>query len=170
MNGPVLVYTIRIDATPEEVWRGLTEPDLTRRYWFGMAFESDWRVGSPVLWQYEPGGAAEDIGQVVLESEPHRRLAYTWHRFQRSHAMLFGWSDEELARRARERPSKVAFDIVPEDDGRAVRLTITHDDFEPDSLMYQAISGQLEGSGGWPGLMTGMKTLLETGRTAPVAP
>ncbi|WP_447008436.1 SRPBCC family protein [Saccharothrix isguenensis] len=170
MDGPEFVCTIRIEATPEEVWRGLTEPESTRLYWFGMALASDWRVGSPVLWQYDPGSAPEDIGQVVLESEPHRRLAYTWHRFQRSHASLFGWSDQELARRARERPSKVAFDIVPEDDGRAVRLTITHDDFEPGSLMYQAISGQLDGSGGWPGLMAGMKSLLETGRVTPAAP
>ncbi|MFE2756027.1 SRPBCC family protein [Actinosynnema sp. NPDC059335] len=163
MKGPEFVHTVRFDATPEQVWRGLTEPEFTRAYWTGIAFDSDWRVGSPVRWQYEPDGEFEDIGQVVLESAPHRRLAYTWHHFQPVHARLFGWSDAELARHARERRSRVAFDIDPVGDAGA-RLRIVHDNFDPGSLMHLAISGRLEGSGGWPGLMTGLKSLLETHR------
>ena len=58
--------------------------------------------------------------------------------------------------------SKVTFDIEPH--GGAVRLTVIHDDFAPDSEMYRAVSGGLDGSGGWPELVASLKTLLETGK------
>src|SRR4051794_5941132 len=66
------VYATYIRTTPEELWRALTEPAFTLRYW-GAALHSDWRVGSPILWQTGPVGDAQDLDQVVLESEPYRR-------------------------------------------------------------------------------------------------
>lgn len=60
----------------------------------------------------------------------------------------------------------MTFEIEPHS-GSTVRLTVIHDDFSPDSEMHRAISGQLDGSGGWPELLASLKTLLETGEPMP---
>ncbi|SCG37578.1 ArsR/SmtB family transcription factor [Micromonospora humi] len=165
MESPTFVYTTYVRTTPERLWRALTEPAFTRRYWGGVTLVSDWRPGSPVRWQDTPDGEPKDLGQRVLVAEPYRRLAYTWHGFQAEHAAHFGWSAEELAARLGERRSKVTFDLAPQ--GETVRLTVVHDDFSPDSEMHRAISGQLDGSGGWPELLASLKSLLETGEPLP---
>ncbi|ATO13001.1 ArsR family transcriptional regulator [Micromonospora sp. WMMA2032] len=165
MESPTFVYTTYVRTTPERLWQALTEPAFTRRYWGGVTLVSDWRAGSPLLWQDTPDAEPRDLGQRVLVAEPYRRLAYTWHGFQPEHAAHFGWSDEELAARLGERRSTVTFDLVPQ--GGTVRLTVIHDDFSPDSEMYRAISGQLDGSGGWPELLASLKSLLETGEPLP---
>ncbi|MGS2616661.1 ArsR/SmtB family transcription factor [Micromonospora sp. LZ34] len=165
MQSPTFVYTTYINTTPQRLWAALTEPAFTRRYWGGVALRSDWQVGSPVLWQDAPNGEFRDLGQRVLAAEPYRLLSYSWHGFQPEHAAHFGWSAEELAARLGERRSKVTFEITPH--GEAVRLTVVHDDFSPDSEMHRAISGQLDGSGGWPELLASLKTLLETGEPLP---
>ncbi|MEV6375761.1 ArsR/SmtB family transcription factor [Micromonospora musae] len=165
VESPTFVYTTYINTTPERLWAALTEPAFTRRYWGGVALQSDWQVGAPVLWQDAPGEEFRDLGQRVLVAEPHRRLSYSWHGFQPEHAEHFGWSAAELAARLGERRSRVTFEIEPH--GAAVRLTVIHDGFSPDSEMHRAISGQLDGSGGWPELLAGLKTLLETGQPLP---
>jgi len=154
------VYVTYVRTTPEQLWRALTEPEFTLRYW-GAALKSDWQVGSPVLWRSGPDGPFEDLDQVVLESSPPRRLSYTWHTFQPEHAEFFGWTAEKLAEVVKERRSKVTFEIEPA--GSSVKLTVTHDDFEPGSEMLRAISGGLPPSGGWPEILANLKTLLETG-------
>lgn len=162
-------YTTHIATTPEQLWAALTEPEYTRRYWFGVAMQSDWHVGSPVKWQNMPEEEFQDLGQVVLSADPYRKLSYSWHLLQPAHAMLFGWTEEELAEYAEEPRTHVTFEIEPESEGR-VRLNVIHAGFEPGSVMYQAISGQLEGSGGWPGLMNNLKALLETGEVLATVP
>ena len=105
-----------------------------------------------------PDGDYEDVDMHVLEAEPGRRLAYSWHRLLPMHRELFG-SDEEFEA-ARKEKSKVAFDIEPgEAPGVGVKLTITHDGFDsPDSKM-------LEGTrGGWVMILSSLKTLLEGGK------
>ncbi|MCT2581704.1 ArsR/SmtB family transcription factor [Actinophytocola gossypii] len=154
------VYTTYIRTTPERLWRGLTEPEFTRRYWGGLELVSDWRVGSPVLLRDEPGQEAKDQGQVVLEADPYRRLAYSWHNYQPEHAELFGWSAERLAELRQEPRTRVAFDLADLGDGR-VRLTVTHDGFAGETEMYRAVSGALDDSGGWPELVADLKSLLE---------
>jgi uncharacterized protein YndB with AHSA1/START domain/DNA-binding transcriptional ArsR family regulator len=163
MSETEFVYSTYIKTTPEQLWRALTEPAFTLRYW-GEALHSDWKVGSKILWQAGPDGELEDLDQVVLDYEPHRRLSYTWHRFQPRHAEFFGWSDERLAELQKEGPSRVTFDIEPA--GSKVKLTVTHDDLQPGSEMRKAISGELPKAGGWPELLADLKTLLETGETA----
>ncbi|RZQ62974.1 ArsR/SmtB family transcription factor [Amycolatopsis suaedae] len=160
MSSPEFVYTTYIRTTPETLWRALTEPAFTLRYW-GAELKSDWQPGSPLLWRTGADGPLEDLGQVVLEADPPRRLAYTWHGFQPDHAEFFGWSQEKLAEAQKERRSKVSFDITPHGEN-AVRLRVTHDDFDPGGMMYEAISGNLPPSGGWPELLADLKTLLET--------
>jgi uncharacterized protein YndB with AHSA1/START domain len=153
-------YTTYIRTTPERLWQAITDPEFTLRYW-GAALHSDWRVGSPVLWQSGPEGEPADLDQVVLESDPPRRLAYTWHDYQDDHAAIFGWSAEELARYRTEPRAQVAFTIEPV--GDTVRLTVLHDGFVPGSKMLQAVSGQLPPSLGWPVILASLKSLLETG-------
>lgn len=165
MTNPVFVYTTYINSTPEKLWRALIEPAFTSQYW-GAQLKSDWQVGSPVLWRDSPDQEFRDMEQVVLEADPYRRLAYSWHRFQPEHAEHFGWSAERFAELAQEKQSRVSFDIEPH--GGAVRLIVTHDEFEAGSEMYTAISGGMEGSGGWPELLASLKSLLETGE--PLAP
>jgi DNA-binding transcriptional ArsR family regulator/uncharacterized protein YndB with AHSA1/START domain len=153
------VYVTYIGATPERLWRALTEPAFTRIYW-GAALKSDWKVGSKVLWQHEPDEEYEDLDQVVLESDPPLRLSYTWHTYQRRWMEMFGWSEGRLAELVKEKRSKVAFEIEPA--GPICKLTVTHDDFEPDSEMLNAVSQ------GWPAILSALKTLLETGELAGV--
>ncbi|HEX2134135.1 MAG TPA: SRPBCC domain-containing protein [Actinophytocola sp.] len=143
------------------LWRALTEPEFTRRYWGGLELVSDWRVGSPVLLRDAPGEEAKDQGQVVLAADPYRRLAYSWHNYQPEHAELFGWSAERLAELRREPRTRVAFDLTDLGDGR-VRLTVTHDGFAGETEMYRAVSGALDRSGGWPELVADLKSLLES--------
>ena len=97
---------------------------------------------------------------MVLESEPYRRLSYRWHNYQPEHAAIFGWSEETLAQLVKEPLSKVTFDIEPM--GGTVKLTVVHDDFVPDSEMLKGVSG------GWPTILSNLKTLLETDETLPL--
>ena len=77
------VYTTYIRTTPERLWQALTEPSFTRRWW-QVSFETDWEVGSPMTWD-NSGLVIADPEQIVLESDPYRRLAYTWHTFTPEH-------------------------------------------------------------------------------------
>ncbi|WFB06002.1 SRPBCC family protein [Streptomyces sp. LX-29] len=156
------VYVTVIRATPERLWQALTDPAVIRRYFEGTGPESDWRPGSPVRWKINPNGEFHDWGQKVLEAEPQRRLCYTWHTYEPEIAEMFGWSDERLAELRKERISKVAFELEPLGNA-AVKLTVVHDDFEPDSEMLKGVSE------GWPVILSNLKTLLETGETLPLS-
>jgi DNA-binding transcriptional ArsR family regulator/uncharacterized protein YndB with AHSA1/START domain len=154
------VHVSYIRTTPADLWRALTEPSFTLRYW-GAALQSDWREGSPVLWQMGPGEPWRDLGSVVLASEPFQRLSYSWHLYQPEHAAFFGWSPEELAELQREPRSRVTFELAPA--GASVKLTVRHEGFEQDTEMLQACSGRKPQTGGWPEIVSRLKTLLETG-------
>jgi uncharacterized protein YndB with AHSA1/START domain len=157
-------YPIYIQATPERVWLGLTDPALMKRYWRHQragekSFQSDWKKGSTYDMAHEEVGlVVSDPEQVILESDPYRRLAYTWHTITPEWAAEVGM-DEATADAWRAEPrSNVAFDI--EDVGHGVvKLTVVHDGFEPGSDVLQAISE------GWPAVLSSLKTLLETDST-----
>jgi DNA-binding transcriptional ArsR family regulator/uncharacterized protein YndB with AHSA1/START domain len=155
MQKPSFAYTTYIKTTPERLWQALTEPAFTERYW-KTTFETDWQVGSTVTW-HTRGVTIADPEQVVLESEPYRRLSYTWHTFTPELAQAHGFSDEVLAKTAGEARSKVTFEIEPLDE--LCKLTVVHDGFEPESTVLGLISG------GWPRVLSDLKTLLETGET-----
>jgi len=155
-------YPIYIQATPEQVWQGLTDPALMRRYWRHQTagektFRSDWKKGSTYDMEHEEVGlVVSDPDQVILESDPFRRLSYTWHTITPEWAAAVGM-DEATADVWRAEPrSKVAFDI--EDVGHGtVKLTVVHGGFEPGSALLEGISE------GWPAVLSSLKTLLETG-------
>jgi uncharacterized protein YndB with AHSA1/START domain/DNA-binding transcriptional ArsR family regulator len=156
-RGPVFAYTTYIKTTPERLWQALTEPAFTRRYW-EATFETDWKPGSPMVWE-QSGVRIADPEQVVLESEPYRRLSYTWHTFTPEFAAKFELSDEVMEKATGEKRSKVTFEIEPV--GEMVKLTVIHDDFEPDSVVLESVSQ------GWPELLSSLKSLLETGEPLP---
>jgi uncharacterized protein YndB with AHSA1/START domain len=151
MSKPSFVYTIYIHATPEQVWQGLIDPEFTRVYWMHEQV-SDWEVGS--RWELkQPGedGKVHNVGEVLEFDEPHR-MAYTWVLTD----------DEGDAAKT----SRVLFEIEPQDwpGGPWVALKLTHSELESGSDMLASISW------GWPALMSGLKTLLESPRLFGIEP
>ncbi|MEU8528276.1 SRPBCC family protein [Streptomyces sp. NPDC048629] len=157
MDSNAFVYTTYILTTPDDLWKALTDPELTRQYW-GVAFESEWTVGATMVWD-EAGRKTADPEQVVLEAVPGRRLSYTWHTFTEEWARIAGIGEDALARLAAERRSKVSYEIEPS--GDIVKLTVVHDDLEPGGTI-RGLIGE-----GWPVLLSSLKTLLETGEPLP---
>lgn len=156
---PTFVYTTYIRTTPEQLWRGLTDPAFTSRYW-NTSIDTDWRPGSPMVW-HAHGITIDDPEQVVLEAEPYTRLSYTWHLVTREQAEQFDL-DPELVRKVGAEPrSKVTFTL--EDHQPMVKLTVVHEAATPDGTILSLVSE------GWPAVLSDLKTLLETGR-APSEP
>jgi uncharacterized protein YndB with AHSA1/START domain len=159
MDKPEFVYTTYINTTPQRLWQALTDPAFTGRYW-GVTFDSDWAEGSPVTWT-EKGVTVADPAQVVVESDPCRRLSYTWHTFTPEWAQAHGVTDDVLASLSGEPRSTVTFAIEPA--GPLVKLTVRHDGFGPGSTLATMVSG------GWPAVISSLKTLLETGESLPAS-
>ena len=159
MANPSFVHTSYIKTTPERLWQALTDPAFTERYW-GATFDSDWKPGSTMTW-VQRGVTTADPDQVVLESDPYRRLAYSWHTFSPELADSLDLTDEARERIVAEQRSKVSFDIEPL--GELVKLTVIHAGFEPGSVVASMVSQ------GWPPILSSLKTLLETGEPLPAA-
>jgi uncharacterized protein YndB with AHSA1/START domain len=153
MENPQFVYTTYIRTTPERLWQALTEPGFTRRWW-QTSFDTDWEVGSTMTWDNH-GIIIADPEQIVLESDPYRRLAYRWHTFTPELNGRLQLEDEVFTKLSKEHRSRVAFDIEPV--GESVKLTVVHDDFEPGSTAVTMVRN------GWPAILSSLKTLLETG-------
>jgi uncharacterized protein YndB with AHSA1/START domain len=127
----------------------------------GKKFTSDWKTGSAYAMVHdEIGLVVSDPAQVILDSEPYRRLAFTWHTFTPEWAAGVGMDDATVTAWRAEPRSAVAFDIEPDDQGVA-KLTVVHGDFEPGSRVLQGISA------GWPAVLASLKTMLETGSPLP---
>ena len=153
MNDDSFQYRIYIDTTPKRLWRALTDPTKTKRWW-NVSFVTDWKVGS--VMDVKMGHLTiRDAQQVVLESSSPARLSYTWHTFTPEWAEAHGYSEDDRLKFANEPRSKVAFDI--EKVNGVVRLTVFHDGFVSGSAVHEAIRE------GWPPLLSSLKTFLETG-------
>lgn len=139
MASEKFVYVTYIATTPAKVWKALTDGELTRQYW-KHSNESDWKPGSKWKHVADDGkGTVRLVGQVV-EVVPSRRLVLTWG---------------DVADAAdTSRHSRVAIDI--EVVGSMVRLTVTHDELDPETARKVAV--------GWPRVLSSLKSLLETGR------
>ena len=137
------VYTTYIKTTPEKLWKALTSPEFTRQYWFGIDVTSDWKVGSPM--KYVKGGETMVQGKILV-ANPFTVLSYTFH-------------EEKNEESSQEPPTKVTLEIEPEAGTETVRLIVTHTDFVENSKHLENISG------GWPAVLSGLKSYLETGKT-----
>ncbi|MEV4237780.1 ArsR/SmtB family transcription factor [Nocardia sp. NPDC050408] len=155
--GNAFVYTTYIKTTPQRLWQALTDPAFTNRYW-GASFDTDWQPGSEMVW-HQRDWTSKDPEQIVLESDPYTKLSYTWHTFDPTFATTFDMDPEDVAVWAREPRSKVTFELEPH--GETVKLTVIHDGFEPGSAVLAGISG------GWPSILSSLKSLLETGESLP---
>lgn len=148
MTKPSFVYVTYIATTPEKVWRALVDTDITRQYWMGSSGPahvnvSDWKPGS--RWEHQRVDEARtvDVVGTVVETNPPRRLVMTWARPAEA---------DDAAKH-----SRVTFDVDTQGD-RLVRLTVTHENLEHDPKMLASISG------GWPQVLSNLKTFLETGK------
>jgi uncharacterized protein YndB with AHSA1/START domain len=140
MNKPQFVYVIYIAAEPEKVWQALTDPTMTEKYWFGFRVDASAKAGEYMTARSPSGQEAHH--DPIIESDPPRRLSYAWK------PLFKGMPDE--------RPSRVTFELVPFKE--QTRLTIVHDEFEEGSKILPMISG------GWPAVLSSMKSFIETGR------
>ena len=139
MSDPKHVYELFIRTTPERLWEALTNPELTKQYFFSMAVEADWSAGAQYVYR-APDGAAVLTGEIV-ESDPPRRLV----------TRGINALDEAAAQ---ELPSTVTWEIEPR--GDVCKLTVTHDvDGAPRTSALV--------KGGWPVILSSLKSLLETG-------
>jgi len=133
------VFEIYIRTTPERLWEAITDSEIRSKYQFGMRIASDWTPGS----RFEMSSPRADglLGEGVnLELDPPRRLVQS---------MTALWSDEVK----REGASRITWEIEPV--GDSCRLTVTHDE------LREGANEQLYG--GWPMILSGLKTWLETG-------
>jgi uncharacterized protein YndB with AHSA1/START domain len=140
MDKSEFVYVTYIRTTPEKLWRALTEPEFTRKFWVATVQECDWKVGSP--WKLVvPDGRVADAGEVV-EIDPPRRLVLTWQNHLFAELTAEGFS-------------RMTYDLEPM--GSSVKLTVTHAMDRKDSKLVKAVSN------GWPNIFASLKSLLETG-------
>jgi uncharacterized protein YndB with AHSA1/START domain len=133
------VYRVFIQATPERIWEAITTPEFTAKYFHGARI----RVDEDHYVSHGPDGAVWGDDK-VLEYDPPRRLVHGWRSMY----------DEEMAK---ERSSRVTWEIEPQDDGTCM-LTVVHDQLEGAPKTAASVSGR-----GWMYVLSGLKTLLETG-------
>ena len=157
MTHVAITHTTLMHTTPPVVWTALTDPEMTLQYW-GDGLYSDWRPGSPVLWQMGPQALPRDTGQVVEAAHPPWLLAYTWHHAQPEHAAALGWSTAQLAVIREEPRTRVQFDLTPRAGGTELRLV--HRGFVSGSPMLRACRSA------WPQVLGDLKTFVEGGGTA----
>jgi uncharacterized protein YndB with AHSA1/START domain len=134
------VYVTYIRTTPERLWSALTSADFARQYWRGAHPEAEWKLGGS--WKLIfPDGRVADTGEIVA-FEPCKRLSLRWRNEFKPEFKAEGWS-------------LCSMEIEPV--GEAVKLTVTHSMEREGSKFIGAVSG------GWPQILSNLKSLLETG-------
>jgi uncharacterized protein YndB with AHSA1/START domain len=137
------LYQLFIRATPEAIWEAITKPEFTERYFHGSVVDCTFEPGSPYR-GWSSDRSQQYVEGTVLEADPPRRLVHTW---------LALYSDETAV----EEPSRVTWEIEPREGGYC-KLTVVHDELEGAPKTAQSVSGE-----GWMYVLSGLKTLLETG-------
>src|SRR5919204_6420649 len=140
MARSTFLYVTYIRTTPEKLWSALTDVEFMKQYWFGTRCESQWTAGSS--WKHVLGDdQILDAGDIV-EAEPPRRLVIRW---QNQHKPELNAEGESLC----------TMELEPS--GTAVKLSIIHTIEREPSKLIEAVSG------GWPKVISNLKSLLETG-------
>ena len=144
MAKSTFVYVTYIRTTPERLWSALTDDtEFMKQYWFGTHCQSTWTAGAPWKMVY-PDGTVCDAGAIV-ESEPPKRLVIRWRHQKRPELQAEG-------------DSLCTMELEPS--STAVKLTITHTMEREGSKLIEAVSG------GWPKILSNLKSLLESGSIA----
>jgi uncharacterized protein YndB with AHSA1/START domain len=134
------VYVTYIRTTPEQLWSALLSPEFARQYWRGAHPEAEWKMGGSWKLLF-PDGRVGDVGEIVA-FEPMKRLAIRWRNEFKPELKEEGWS-------------LCTMEIEPI--GAAVKLTVTHSMAREASKFIDAVSG------GWPQILSNLKSLIETG-------
>jgi len=142
-NANKFVYVTYIRTTPERLWSALTTAEFAKQYWFGMHCESEWKAGASWQLKFEDGRVA-DAGE-ILAAEPPKRLVIKWRNEFKPELQAEGYS-------------RCTIELEPR--GEAVRLTVIHEMEKPGTKFIEAVSG------GWPLILSNLKSLLETGEIA----
>jgi uncharacterized protein YndB with AHSA1/START domain/DNA-binding transcriptional ArsR family regulator len=142
---PTHVYEVYIRTTPDRLWRAITDGTDTARYYYGTIVDSTWRTGAPMTYRYPDGTLAAE--GTVVEVDPPNRLVTTFHAV---------WDDETKA----DRPHRMTWEITPL--GETCRLVVTSDDFDGETATFRSFQG------GMSVILSGLKTLLETGEPLPI--
>jgi len=152
-KNPDFVYVTYIATTAEKLWEAIMDVDLMAQWWLDpkggcpRVNVSDWKSGSSWEHRRADGSNIVDIAGKVIEAVAPKRLVYSWARPSEV-------SDET-------KHSRVTFDIVQYTDS-LVKLTVAHDDLAKDPSMLAGISG------GWPVILSNLKTFLESGQPLPL--
>jgi uncharacterized protein YndB with AHSA1/START domain len=138
--GTNFVYVTYIKTTSEQLWTALTTPEFMKKYWFGMTIATEWKAGSPWKLVFADGRIA-DAGEIVEIDKPRR--------------LVLRWRNEFKPELHEEGFSRCTIDLEPA--GDVVKLTVAHEIDRPGSKLIGAVSG------GWPKVLSSLKSLLETG-------
>jgi uncharacterized protein YndB with AHSA1/START domain len=136
------VYQVFIRSTPERIWDAITKPEFTSQYFHGVTIDT-----TPDERRSFSGGELKNVSE-VLEYDPPHRLVHSW----------ISYYNEEMAA---EEPSRVTWEIEPHENGLCL-LTVIHDRLEGAPKTAESVSGP-----GWMWVLSGLKTLLETGEPLP---
>jgi uncharacterized protein YndB with AHSA1/START domain/DNA-binding transcriptional ArsR family regulator len=144
MDKPKNINRIAIKAKPEQVWQALTDPNKTSKFWFNCAIRSTWEIDAPFeLWN----GKKKEAEGIILDIDPPNKLVLSW-RF-----ISFPGTESDT-------PSRITWEINTHAEFHGVtQVTVVHDEFE------QARNTATILENGLPIVLSGMKTLLETGDT-----
>jgi uncharacterized protein YndB with AHSA1/START domain len=141
MEKSSFVYVTYIRTTPEKLWDALTQPEFTRQFFMGTVQESKWKKGAS--WKIvDADGKVMDSGE-ILEIDPPKRLVLKWRNEFRPELKAEGYS-------------RMTYELEP--DGKMVKLTVLHEIDKGQSKLIKAVSG------GWPIILSSLKSLLETGK------
>jgi uncharacterized protein YndB with AHSA1/START domain/DNA-binding transcriptional ArsR family regulator len=138
---PTLVYVNVIKTTPEKLWAALTDGNITPAYYYGGKFEGTIEVGAS--YQYvAPDGGKFVSGEIIEVNAPFKLVAT--------------FKGEWMPGMENDKPTRITYEIQQQ--GECCRLTLIHDEFDGETATYK------NAGGGWPGILSGLKTLLETGQ------
>lgn len=140
-NKPKHVYVSVIKTTPQKLWQALTDGKITPAYYYGATFQGKIEKGADYAYA-APGGEGFFVRGRIEDVVPEKKLVTTF-------------KGEWMPGMENDAPTRVTWEI--EQQGECCRLTLTHDHFEGETATYQNCGG------GWPGILSGLKTLLETG-------
>ena len=140
MNNPDFVYMTVIAASAEQVWKGLTTAEFTEQYWHATRIRSEFTPGAAI--EFENADGSVGVAGEVLTADRPNELSYTWRFLRNPDA-------------AEDPPSRVTFRL--ESIHAGTRLTVIHDRLEEGSATATMVAF------GWPHVIAGLKTLLETG-------
>ncbi|WP_416728650.1 ArsR/SmtB family transcription factor [Fictibacillus sp. JL2B1089] len=137
------INRIAIKSTPEEIWHALTEPSMTSKYWYNGSIRADWKEGAPYT-IYNQQGNVQAKGEILILDPPHK--------------LVMSWKLMSLNETKEEPPSRLTWEINSHHDIKGVTLvTVIHDQYDQSPKTAQTLEH------GLPIVLSGMKTLLETG-------